>query len=243
MANVASAAQVSDIPAQRFNLEKLKEEWLGQLILDRAATLSVVKVAIAICPFMNRKERGWAFPGFALICERTGLSRSSVIRAIDWLETHGFLRVDRRRVGKRNLANRYCPLLKRPAQQQRHQGSVVTMKPGSVAAATPEPLTEPLKEPLTPWTSYMAATDVAAPKTGKKEVEEERGPPPSATPKRSLAAQCYELARQHPRARPGDRAMVARALQHYSEEEVLDFIKDAIETGEDLAYVLLSYGV
>jgi hypothetical protein len=194
-----------------------KEQWQGQLIADHKITAATLKVAITISFYFNRDEfkRGnglVAFPGIVKLARVTGLVPRTVIRAIQWLEARGHFSVKRRRVGKKNEANRYHPLFKTtkqlnevpPREAKEHVTTLVT-KLGhhpSDQAMPPEPLTEPLTQPLTPC-KYMASSDDDASnksKTASQEKEEERG-----LPTRSADAQLAILERHLKSGRRLDR--------------------------------------
>jgi hypothetical protein len=169
--------------------EKLRDQWQRKLSLDRKMPFSAYKVAIAISWHINRKEHCTARPGINKLANLTGLTRRTVIRAVRWLETNGHHQVQRTRVGKRNMANRYAPLLMQAKSQQgsealrdRYERSTncavrmsppsdIATSPPSDIAVSPEPLTEPLTEPL----SYLniATANAVGAKEGSGEEERE----------------------------------------------------------------------
>ena len=61
----------------------------------------------------NRGERELAFPGIDMMARKLGVHRSTVMANNAWFEANGFLEIRRRRVGKRNLANLYAPIIPR----------------------------------------------------------------------------------------------------------------------------------
>ena len=63
-------------------------------------------VAVAIAQRAGASS-GLAWPGMGTLVADTGLSRSSVIRAVAQLEQGGHLSVTRLRVGSKNTSNRY----------------------------------------------------------------------------------------------------------------------------------------
>ena len=105
------------MPARKFNLEKFREDWQRQLVADCTVPLAALKVAIAICWHMNRKKGGLAWPGISKLDKLTGLHRTTVMRAIKWLEENRYLRVIRGYAGNQRSVNRYLPLL-RPAAKK-----------------------------------------------------------------------------------------------------------------------------
>jgi hypothetical protein len=72
--------------SKQFNLELFREAWQKQINLADAPS-SVYQVAMALTWYMNRDKRGEAFAGFGRLIRDTNLGRTTVIRAIQWLET------------------------------------------------------------------------------------------------------------------------------------------------------------
>jgi hypothetical protein len=168
--------------------EKLRDQWQRKLNLDSKMPYSAFKVAIAISWHINRNEGCTARPGINKLANLTGLNRRTVMRAVRWLEANGHHQVQRTRIGRRNMANRYAPLLTQAKsrhpetfRERSTNGAVpvspprgTAMSPPRGTAMSPEPLTEPLTEPL----SFInkAATDVAALNNSEARQErEERG--------------------------------------------------------------------
>ncbi len=200
MANIARAAQERDRPAEAFKLEKFKEDWQRQLVADRALPHPALKVALAISWHMNRKEGGWAWPGISKLADLTGLHRTTVMRAIKWLEDHGYLQVIRGRAGNQRDVNRYLLLLR--SAERANTGPAIAREqtvtesdypsrsnsdyPGCSRSDYPsrtierlEPPSELLNEPLIQSTPY-SATPEAGP-SGQVVAF----PPTTSKPKRS----------------------------------------------------------
>jgi hypothetical protein len=237
MTKEAHATQAREIP-----LEKFREEWQRQLVADRTISLTALKVALAICWHMNRRKGGWAWPGISKLDKLTGLHRTTVMRAIKWLEDSGYLRVLRGHAGKQKAVNRYLPLLRSNVTESDYPSRSQSDYPSRTIEQL-KPLNEPPKEPPIQSTPYSAAANAAAAASTAREIEieEEKQPtrvPARDGPKRGVAARCYELVRQNPYGRPGDAALVSRALRFFSEEEVLEYIKQAIDTGDNLGNAL-----
>jgi hypothetical protein len=224
------------------SLEIQREKWLRQLLADPKIEFSHFRVATVIGWHMNRSKGGVAWPGIKTIASIACIDRRTVMRAIKWLEAGKHLSVTRTRKGKRNLANRYVPLLK-----QRHAMSLgrgIATPPPRGIAMSPEPYTEPLTEPHIRINISATSRDVAV-NEDSQQGKEERGirgsegkPPSIESPSRSdsAASECYRLARDN----YGDRgaALVTKALQSSIPQDVLAEIEDAIESGDDLGHVL-----
>lgn len=76
--------------------------------VHRMKSLSGVKRWVLLILADMANDQGECWPSVATICQRAGISRASTIRAISWLETHGFLMVNRRPVtGNRHMTNLY----------------------------------------------------------------------------------------------------------------------------------------
>ena len=58
-----------------MRLEKFKEDWLKQIVLDKELTAGALRVCIVISTHMNRKRSGWAWPGFGTLARETGMCR------------------------------------------------------------------------------------------------------------------------------------------------------------------------
>jgi hypothetical protein len=206
-----------------MSLEKFREAWQRQLMADQALQLGHLKVALAIGFHFNRNRGGEAWPGVAKIANIACVGRSTVFRATRLLAERGHLHVTRTKKGRRNLPNRYMPLLTNAKAMK--PPSVITVKPPSVIATAPEPYTEPLIEPPIPINISATACAVAA-----KEDFRERGKP------LSIESQCFDLARKS--YGPTAAALVVKALRTLSAQEVLEEIQNAIETGNDLGHAL-----
>ncbi len=168
-------ARKGDAPGRAPSLERRREAWQLQLIADPDLPESALRVAVAITWHMNRNKGGLAWPGIQRLATLTGLHRTTVMRAIKWLESRGHLRVVRSHTGGKRGANRYLPLLKSMGSQAAHSqpddapgmrlGSRTLTHVNSPTAMRPEPLKEPLNEPL----SQSAAVGTAADKKGAGE--------------------------------------------------------------------------
>ena len=132
------------------SLEAIREQWLKQLIADPKAKPSYFRVAWAIACHMNRERGGWAWPGFNRIAGTARVNRSTAIRACNWMESAGHLRIVRKRKSAdRNDPNQYQPILR--------GGGSGNLPPSSgpqatqvVAPVPPEPLIEPINTAAVP---------------------------------------------------------------------------------------------
>ncbi len=106
----------------------------------------------------NANDDGDCFPSLDYICRHTQLTRPTVVKAIKLLEEAGLLTVERQKVGKVNLANRYHL---RGVVKEVNQGSKTTLPRGS-KAALPEP--SPLEPSLNRHMSFVP-NDVSELKT------------------------------------------------------------------------------
>ena len=128
--------------------------------LDVAPLTKLVAVAIARCA---GKSSGLAWPGMGTLAKDTGLSRSSVIRAVAELEHGEHLTITRLKIGKKNAANRYrLPAMGGGAETP---PSVCVTPPPSVCV-TPEPVRtlEPVKK--------AAAACISTTNTGQAETKQ-----------------------------------------------------------------------
>jgi hypothetical protein len=205
-----------------ISLEKRREEWQRKLVLHRNVPASVLKVALAIGWHFNRNKGGLAWPSTRSLSKLTNLALGTVAWAVKWLKVRGYLEVH---AGNTGLSNRYLPLI--PTSEASHvveQG----VQPRLNRVFNPD-RTEPLNEPLTEPLILTASLASDVPKgSGIREGEKANTP--------SIESQCFQLAR----ANYGERgaALVSKALDNSSGDEVLAGIQDAIESGEDIGYVL-----
>jgi hypothetical protein len=102
--------------------DRFKEGWTLAVACYRAKDKphTVDAQAVVIAKHFNRAaflrgERELAFVGIDTMADMLNVDRRTVIRNNAWLEAHGFLRIRRRRAGKRNLANLYTPILRKLA--------------------------------------------------------------------------------------------------------------------------------
>src|SRR5215831_10131731 len=114
--------------------------WQRQIMADPNLTSGTKLVGVAISWHLNRNSRV-AWPGINKLARVTNTSRDTVKRAIKQLEKAGHLRVERARTGTRNVPNRYSPVLKMHPPR-------CADAPRVGAPMHPEPLNEPLSEPL-----------------------------------------------------------------------------------------------
>jgi hypothetical protein len=242
-----SAARRKPLP-----LEKLREAWQRELVEHRDIPASVLKVALAIGWHFNRAKGGQAWPGIRRLSRLTSLASSTVVWAINWLEQHEYVHVQRRRHGKRNLPNVYSALLKAQQRSQHsalreksetaiEQGVPITIEQGVPIATSTEPSTEPLTEPHIPIRT-SAPTKVGEVRNEGREIRERNGNTVvgSFEHLKNLRAECYRLAGDYDANR--GRALVTKALEEGADEQdVLDEIRVAIETGDDLGYALSEF--
>ena len=83
----------------------------------------------------HANDDGECFPSMDYICRHTQLTRPTVIKAIKALEDAGLLKVERQKIGKVNLVNRYRL---GGVVKEFNQGSKATL-PGGSKAALQEP--------------------------------------------------------------------------------------------------------
>jgi len=203
-----------------ISLEKRREEWQRKLVLHRNVPASVLKVALAISWHFNRYKGGLAWPSIRTLSRLTNQAVSTVSWAVRWLKSHGYLEVQ---TGKTGLSNRYLPLF--PTLQPHHvveQGVPIAIEQGVPIAVGNEPLNNtPIEPPI-----LTASLGSEAPKkNGIREREVT-----------STESQCFQLARENSGERGA--ALVAKALQTTSADDVLAAIEDAIESGNDLGHAL-----
>ena len=112
--------------------------------------------------------------------------------------------------------------------------SGATMSPPSGVAMSPKPLTEPPSEPRIPI-NISAPTSVDVEKGDFRRGSKLKGVHTIESAKTDTS-ECYRLAREN----YGERwtALVTKALRASDAQDVLAEIKNAIEDGEDLGYVL-----
>ena len=121
-----------------------REAWLDQLIADPTMKPAYFRVAWAIACHMNRNKNGWAWPGINRIAKKAGVDRSTAIRASNWMEARGHLRIVRTRRGELNDPNSYRPIVKARdggGSRATPNGPQATRV---VAPTPPEPVIEPV---------------------------------------------------------------------------------------------------
>lgn len=75
--------------------------------LVESSTISLHDYAVLIVLMKHARSTGQCHPGFATIAAQARVSRDTVMRALRSLESRGLISVERRRVGRKNLPNRY----------------------------------------------------------------------------------------------------------------------------------------
>ncbi|MGZ0711119.1 helix-turn-helix domain-containing protein (plasmid) [Coraliomargarita sp. W4R53] len=75
--------------------------------LVESSTISLHDYAVLIVLMKHARRSGECYPGFATIAAQGRMSRDSVKRSIRSLESLGLIEIERRRVGTKNLPNRY----------------------------------------------------------------------------------------------------------------------------------------
>jgi hypothetical protein len=85
-------------------------QWQQQVLADGELTPLVIKVAVAICKFINRESRD-AWPSQATLAKAVHASRRGVQKALEQLEDRSHLRISVNR--GRGQSNRYRPMLAR----------------------------------------------------------------------------------------------------------------------------------
>lgn len=90
---------MTQTPAQFL---QMRDTWIRLLAGDLDVSHAAVRVGVHLVMRMTNKNRV-AWPAIKTIAKETGVSVSSVLRAIDQLQEAGYLHADR----KRNVGNRY----------------------------------------------------------------------------------------------------------------------------------------
>lgn len=75
--------------------------------LVESSTISLHDYAVLIVLMKHARSTGQCHPGFATIASQARVSRDTVKRSIRSLEARGLISIERRRVGSKNLPNRY----------------------------------------------------------------------------------------------------------------------------------------
>jgi hypothetical protein len=220
-------------------LQALREAFIYQVLADPEKEMSYVAVACVVAFHLNVGTLD-AFPGFGRIAKLA--HRSTVVRAIQWLEQRGHLRVKRSRRGSKNDSNRYIPVLRKTASRAApsvakttdHPSVIATDHP-SVIATVPEPITEPLNQPIA---LRLRLNDVGvgneafeAREESKGDFRESRGST-AASPPSSVKAECFRIARAYWHERGA--SIVAEAFQKHCEEWVLEEVRELAAKGADV---------
>src|SRR5262245_11820964 len=235
--------------AKPNSLEIFREKWQRQLLADKTVLISDLKVAIAIGWHMNRNRGGEAWPGIRTLATLTALSKPTVIGATRRLESNGHVSIVRSRSGNRRNANRYKPVLKASAQTTGRSPFYHVVKPRLDHLGKPQGLTRTLYL-TSEGTSY--SDKISAPSgdgaINKDSAREERKEGDTRERKveecesciespPSLERELYGLARKYYGERGA--SCVAKFLADgHGVREGLDDVRDAIESGEDIGYVL-----
>lgn len=75
--------------------------------LVESSAISLHDYAVLIVLMKHARSTGQCHPGFATIAAQARVSRDTVMRALRSLEARGLISIERRRVGTKNLPNRY----------------------------------------------------------------------------------------------------------------------------------------
>lgn len=75
--------------------------------LVESSAISLHDYAVLIVLMKHGRSSGQCHPGFATIAAQARVSRDTVMRALRSLESRGLISIERRRVGTKNLPNRY----------------------------------------------------------------------------------------------------------------------------------------
>jgi hypothetical protein len=112
--------------------------------LKEQGVINAFPVLLALASHMHTEEgTGVAFPGMPLLASESGLSKSTIVRGVELLESHGFIKVER--VSK-NSVNRYH------TTELWQFATPFDGKPQAEPVSTPEPTPEPTPkaEPTVP---------------------------------------------------------------------------------------------
>lgn len=223
--------------AKPISLEKFREAWLRQLVLHRGIKGSVLRVAIVLGYHINRKS-GLAFPGVRTIRRLTGMSTSTISAAVNWLDAHRYVRIQRGRT--RNATSTYMPLLSRASEHPVRPVRTPVFAPGDTDLPTYLP-----KEPLSLRPRSSIAATISSNEFEEREekrtseVEREaRNHRPIESPllTETPESKVYRLVREH--YGPGKVGLVTIALGDTAAEEILADVEEAIENGDDIGHVL-----
>ena len=228
------------------SLEKFREAWLRRLILHRGIKGSVLRVAIVLGYHINRKI-GLAFPGMRTIRRLTrSLSTSTISAAVNWLEVHGYLKIERGKT--RNATNRYVPL----TGQERSGKTEHPVRPVRTPVFAPGDTDLPTYLPKEP-PSYNAAVGTAADRPvseegrekdiqGRGEILPSSNSSPTSSPAESPRSKAYRLASMY----EGNlgRSRVAKAEKYCGDiNEIVSEVEAAIEDGDDLGFRLAGFWI
>jgi len=227
------------------SLEKFREAWLRRLILHRGIKGSMLRVAIVLGYHINRKT-GLAFPGMRTIRRLTSLSTSTISAAVNWLEVHGYLKIERGKT--RNATNRYVPL----TGQERSGKTEHPVRPVRTPVFAPGDTDLPTYLPKEP-PSYNAAVGTAADRPvseegrekdiqGRGEILPSSNSSPTSSPAESPRSKAYRLASMY----EGNlgRSRVAKAEKYCGDiNEIVSEVEAAIEDGDDLGFRLAGFWI
>jgi hypothetical protein len=237
-------------------LQKMREDFVEQILADPERELGYVAVAWALATFLNVTTLN-AYPGYGAIAKKAHVDRSTAIRAVQWMERRGHLSVTRvwNADTNKNSSNRYVPLLNRSATVTetfpKHAPNATTLVAPlchhpSGTATSPEPLS--LTSDLTSILTSSVSTDgVFEGSTGKEErgdFRDSKGPSSIESPNLGVTpkGEAFVLAIRHFQKRGGE--LVGLTLNKGAlAPMVLDEVRAVIENGgtvEELAHALWS---
>lgn len=89
------------------DIRKAKFFWIDNVVLDdERIGHKEIAVYATLCRFLNQ-DTGYCFPSYATLSQKTGLSRSSVIRVINYLIEIGYVSKEVRQTETGNQSNLY----------------------------------------------------------------------------------------------------------------------------------------
>ena len=92
-------------PDHKEMFNRGRHRWLGHVARDPELSGGAVRVAVLLWDMFNW-EKGGAWPSIAHMAKTLAMHRSTVIRAINTLEEHGWIN---RKSGNRHRSNFYLP--------------------------------------------------------------------------------------------------------------------------------------
>jgi len=234
---------------------------------NRALRAVDLRVMVEVCSYLNHESFS-AFPGISTLLNTLPISRRTLFYSLDKLESERHLERRRRwnKAKRKSDSTVYIPLipdkvmptlrirfanqpdalviLARAARYNQGRakiapGSAEEIALGSAERIAPEPLTQPLKEPLSYTGDDLASSYISDSPFSDSKEGKQRGLGEGSM---EGLAELYRLARQHWGERGA--SAVAKALPEYGEAEVLKIMGEEIAAGatgdaESLAYALL----